>query len=156
MPKDASYHKAAIRYNEELAVFAENLSKKLENDEIKRWCRSVSRQHKVHAGHHRKALKRLKNSFRGRKNQEKNVTENAPKTIEQEQADFAAQMEAQENEPQQATPDAEPTESRPESDQPLDAPPVESNPNEGENNPDAEPVPAGVGTTILPGDGAAE
>jgi hypothetical protein len=96
MPKDASYHKAAIRYNEELAVFAENLAKKLDNDEIKRWARSVSRQHKLHAGHHRKALKRLKNSFRGRKNQEeKNLTEETPKSIEQEQADFAARMEEQ-------------------------------------------------------------
>jgi hypothetical protein len=148
MPKDASYHKAAIRYNEELAVFADNLSSKLENDEIQRWARSVSRQHKIHAGHHRKALKRLKNSLRGRrKNQEKNVTENATKTIEQEQAEFAASMEAQNiaggggsADPEDATP----TEERPES-QPTEPPPVEGTPDTGGENPEPQPVPAGVG-----------
>lgn len=147
MPKDASYHKAAIRYNEELATFSENLAKKLENDEIKRWARSVSRQHKLHAGHHRKALKRLKNSFRGRKrNQETNVTDNAPKSIEQEQADFAAKMEAQENAPENPTPEApaaEPTEERPES-EPTTPDPVENAPDT--DTPEPQPVSAGVGT----------
>ena len=151
MPKDASYHTAAIRYNEELAVFAEGLAKQLENDEIKRWARSVSRQHKLHAGHHRKALKRLKNSFRGRKHKkETHLTEEHPKSIEQEQADFAARMEAQDiaggggsADPEDTTtPAPSPVENDP---TPEPAPePVEDNP-DPEDAP--EPVSTGVGTT---------
>lgn len=59
MQKDASYHKAAIQYNEELADFAEGLADRLDHEEVSRWCRSISRQHKFHAGRHKKALSKL-------------------------------------------------------------------------------------------------
>jgi hypothetical protein len=59
MMKDASYHKSAIQYNEELADFAEGLSGRLEHPEVSRWARSVSKQHKFHAGRHKQALSKM-------------------------------------------------------------------------------------------------
>ena len=59
MHKDIIYHKSAIQYNEELADFAEALSDKLEHEEVARWARSVSKQHRFHAGRHKKALSKL-------------------------------------------------------------------------------------------------
>lgn len=59
MMKDASYHKSAIQYNEELAEFAEGLSSRLEHPEVSRWARSVSKQHKFHAGRHKQALSKM-------------------------------------------------------------------------------------------------
>lgn len=61
MLKDASYHKSAIQYNEELAIFAEGLSGRLEHPEVSRWARSVSKQHKFHAGRHKQALSKMEN-----------------------------------------------------------------------------------------------
>lgn len=59
IPKDASYHRSAVMYNEELAAFAEELSTRLPHEEVARWARSVSKQHKFHAGRHKKALAKL-------------------------------------------------------------------------------------------------
>jgi hypothetical protein len=56
MQKDISYHQSAIQYNEELADFAEDLSKRLENAEVAKWAQSVSKQHRFHAGRHKKSL----------------------------------------------------------------------------------------------------
>lgn len=89
MPKDVSYHKAAVRYNEELAIFAEDLADTLENEEVQRWCRSVSKQHKFHAGRHKRALDNLL---------DEDVDEDEPKTqtksIQDEQAEFAKEQES--------------------------------------------------------------
>lgn len=63
MQKDRSYHESAIEYNEELAEFAEELSDRLKSkygeQEPVRWSLSVAKQHKFHAGRHRKALQKL-------------------------------------------------------------------------------------------------
>lgn len=59
MHKDASYHRSAIQYNEELAEFAEELSGRLEHEEVARWARSVAKQHRFHAGRHKRALSKL-------------------------------------------------------------------------------------------------
>ncbi len=56
MQKDANYHESAIRYNEELAAFAEDLSERLKHEVIKQWSRAVAKQHRFHAGRHKKAL----------------------------------------------------------------------------------------------------
>jgi hypothetical protein len=65
MQKDRSYHEAAIKYNEELAEFAEDLSDRLKDEfgdkEPVRWALSVAKQHRFHAGRHEKALKKLEN-----------------------------------------------------------------------------------------------
>lgn len=59
MDKNISYHTSAIQYNEELANFAELLAERLEHEEVARWARSVSKQHRFHAGRHKKALSKL-------------------------------------------------------------------------------------------------
>lgn len=79
MQKDASYHKAAIQYNEELASFAADLSKKVDHDEVSKWCMSVSRQHEFHAGRHKKALAKLENKSQ---KLEKKTEEEKPKPAE--------------------------------------------------------------------------
>ena len=67
MQKDASYHRSAIQYNEELAEFAESLAGDLEDPEVARWSMSVSKQHRFHAGRHRKALAKLQTEEQGLK-----------------------------------------------------------------------------------------
>lgn len=59
MLKDRSYHESAIQYNEELAEFAEGLAERIEHEEVARWSRSVAKQHRFHAGRHKKALQKL-------------------------------------------------------------------------------------------------
>ena len=59
MLKTKSYHESAIVYNEKLAEFAEELSKKLVNEEVQRWCKAVGKQHRFHAKRHRAALERI-------------------------------------------------------------------------------------------------
>jgi rubrerythrin len=59
MEKDASYHKSAIQFNEELADFARELAQKLENEEVRRWARVTSKQHRYHANKHKKSLARI-------------------------------------------------------------------------------------------------
>lgn len=59
MQKDVNYHESAVEYNDELAKFADSLAGRLEHPEVQRWCRSVAKQHKFHAGRHQKALRKL-------------------------------------------------------------------------------------------------
>jgi hypothetical protein len=63
MQKDAAYYRSAIQYNEELSDFARGLADRLENPEVARWARSVSKQHKFHARLHKKSLARLENNM---------------------------------------------------------------------------------------------
>lgn len=65
MDKNISYHKSAIQYNEELADFAEALAGKLEHEEVARWALSVSKQHRFHAGRHKKALAKMQHNGTG-------------------------------------------------------------------------------------------
>lgn len=69
--KDASYHEAAIQYNESLAGHAEDVAKELDHPEVARWSRSVAKQHRFHAGRHRKALEKIQ-------------SKTGPKTVETE------------------------------------------------------------------------
>lgn len=59
MPRDVSYHKAAIQYNDELADFAEDLANRLEHEEVARWSRAVVKQHRFHSKCHNDALTQL-------------------------------------------------------------------------------------------------
>lgn len=59
MQKDQSYHESAIKYNEGIAEFAENLAPTLEHAEVQKWCTSVGKQHRFHAKRHRSALNKL-------------------------------------------------------------------------------------------------
>lgn len=59
MPKDSTYHRSAIQYNEALAVVAEEQADLVEDPEVKKWCRSVGKQHRFHAKRHRSALAKL-------------------------------------------------------------------------------------------------
>lgn len=65
MPKDVSYHEAAIQYNDELAEFAGDLATKLKHAEVARWSRAVQKQHEFHADRHKKALHKLKHEEKG-------------------------------------------------------------------------------------------
>jgi hypothetical protein len=62
MPKDASYHRAAVFYNEQLAIRAEKLVEELEHEEVSRWARSVGKQHRFHEGRHQRALDKIENA----------------------------------------------------------------------------------------------
>jgi len=57
--KDQAYHEAAILYNEGLAVAAENLAPSIDNEEVKRWCSAVGKQHRFHEKRHRSALQKI-------------------------------------------------------------------------------------------------
>lgn len=59
MHKDQTYHESAIQYNEGLAEYAENLAPTLENEEVRKWCTAVGKQHRFHAKRHRSALNKL-------------------------------------------------------------------------------------------------
>jgi len=59
MAKTASYHRAAVLYNQELADFAEALAERLEDPDVTKWCRSVAKQHQFHLGRHQRALAKV-------------------------------------------------------------------------------------------------
>lgn len=59
MQKNVSYHESAIQYNEELAKEAEKQERLVEHPEVKKWCRSVARQHRFHEKRHRSALAKM-------------------------------------------------------------------------------------------------
>lgn len=59
MQKDATYHKAAIQYNDELADFAATLAERLGHHVVAGWCRSVEKHHRFHSSRHRIALEKL-------------------------------------------------------------------------------------------------
>lgn len=64
MSKDASYHEAAVFYNEQLAIRAEELvteiGEKFGEVDPYRWARSVGKQHRFHEGRHKKALDKIR------------------------------------------------------------------------------------------------
>jgi hypothetical protein len=62
MQKDVTYHRSAIQYNDALAVIAEEQAELVEHPEVKKWCRSVGRQHRFHSKRHRSALAKLEKS----------------------------------------------------------------------------------------------
>lgn len=102
MQKDASYHKSAIEYNEEIAEFTEKLAERLEHEEVQRWSRSVARQHRFHAGRHQKALDKLQSSSAETVNTEDGGED---RVVEDERVvhkssvdgEFVSEAEAQEN-----------------------------------------------------------
>jgi hypothetical protein len=59
MQKNVSYHESAIQYNEELALEAEKQEQLVEHPEVKKWCRSVARQHRFHEKRHRASLAKM-------------------------------------------------------------------------------------------------
>ena len=59
MQKNVSYHESAIQYNEQLALEAEKQEQLVEHSEVKKWCRSVARQHRFHEKRHRSALAKM-------------------------------------------------------------------------------------------------
>ena len=59
MQKDISYHSSAVQYNEGLAEAAEKLAETVEHPEVKKWCKSVGKQHRFHAKRHAAALAKL-------------------------------------------------------------------------------------------------
>lgn len=145
MAKDASYHKAAIKYNESLAEAASKLAETLEHEVIKRWCRGVARQHRFHAMKHKKLLNRMENK---KMNEKKAVVETNdiaggggsadPEdnlSVEEQQRRFAERMENQGS-------DDDPTETPAPVDPAPAAPPVESSPDPEQA---AEPADGGAG-----------
>lgn len=64
MSKDASYHEAAVYYNEQLAIRAEELVTEIDEKfgevDPYRWARSVGKQHRFHEGRHKKALDKIR------------------------------------------------------------------------------------------------
>lgn len=70
--KDISYHSSAVKYNEGLAEAAERLAEEVENDEVKKWCKSVGKQHRFHAKRHAAALAKLENAKAKPEKAEKN------------------------------------------------------------------------------------
>lgn len=99
MLKDRNYHEAAVQYNEELAIFAEKLADKLKNDEIRRWCLSVAKQHRFHAGRHHRALNKMVEydvQYKGSPHvpieERHGQGESQKLTIAEEQAQFASRM----------------------------------------------------------------
>jgi rubrerythrin len=96
MTKDITYHTSAVQYNEGLADTAEKLADEVEDQQVAQWCRSVGRQHRFHAARHKSALEKLE---KGDVTPLQSTSEIQPKSIAEEQAEFAAQMQ-NENEEQ--------------------------------------------------------
>lgn len=139
MEKDATYHESAIRYNDELAQFADQLADTLEHTEVKRWCRSVAKQHKFHLGKHERALKRLNEK------EELEMNEQTPAATEPDEGIVVQTYDGQTLDDFEEATDAivdgameKAVESEPMAAAPIDA---------GSPNPEqaAEPVDAGVG-----------
>jgi Mn-containing catalase len=97
-PRGVAYHKSAIAYNEGMAARARELSAEVDDKEVKRWCRSVARQHDEHTAYHRKALSRLeKQKERKKLQRQRKKAKPRPKAQNEEalsQAEFAAEQEA--------------------------------------------------------------
>ncbi len=56
MKKDLSYYESAIKYNAAIAEFAEQVAPTLPNEEVRRWCSSLAKKHRIHEKRHRIAL----------------------------------------------------------------------------------------------------
>lgn len=108
MTKNAIYHESAVLYNEEFVEFSNNLADRVEDPEIKRWCRAIAKQHEYHADRHKRALRKMEreekkggkykpNRPRGSKSAP--TQDQNEKTVIEDQAEFAARMEAQEAQP---------------------------------------------------------
>jgi hypothetical protein len=83
------YHASAVQYNEGLALAAEEQANLVQDPVVKKWCRAIAKQHRFHLKRHRAALARLQ----GSKQPQSTDEESRPKTIAEEQAEFAAQKE---------------------------------------------------------------
>jgi len=59
MQKDQTYHESAIKYNEGIAEIAETLAPTLEDEQVRKWCTAVGKQHRFHAKRHRSALNKI-------------------------------------------------------------------------------------------------
>lgn len=61
-PRGIGYHESAIAYNKEMAKRARELanSDDVTDQEVKRWCRAIARQHDEHIPYHERALRRLR------------------------------------------------------------------------------------------------
>ena len=59
MARNPAYHQSAIIYNERLAEAAEELAPTIEDEEVRKSCTSVGKQHRFHAKRHRSALNKL-------------------------------------------------------------------------------------------------
>lgn len=57
--KDRVYHESAIIYNKELAEHAEELTSRIKDPTVRKWCQSVAKQHRFHEGRHTRALEKL-------------------------------------------------------------------------------------------------
>lgn len=90
MQKDASYHRSAVQYNEELEKFARELAKRLEHPQIKKWALSVARQHKFYRIRHKKALNYVTS--------QNNEQQKPELSIEEQQKQFAEEMASQNQE----------------------------------------------------------
>jgi hypothetical protein len=60
MKKDLSYYESAIEYNAGVADFAEQLAPTLSNEEVRRWCSSLAKKHRIHEKRHRIALETVR------------------------------------------------------------------------------------------------
>jgi hypothetical protein len=60
MKKDLSYYESAIEYNAGVAEFAETLAPTLQNEEVRRWCSSLAKKHRIHEKRHRIALETVR------------------------------------------------------------------------------------------------
>lgn len=63
--KDESYHESAVYYNEEVQKAIEKIAENIAHPVPRKWALSVARQHKYHAGRHRRALTKLREEGAG-------------------------------------------------------------------------------------------
>lgn len=83
-------HRDAVRYNQVIAEAAEGLLEELESEEIIKWVTGVARQHRFHENRHRSALAKLEQK---QEQQEQTDTPAEEKSIQEQQAEFAAEQE---------------------------------------------------------------
>lgn len=110
MAKNAVYHESAVLYNQKMATAANELVDEVEDPDVKKWCRSVAKQHEFHLERHEKSLDKLtrpktddKPKKKGRRNnrrrrnnrggQDNRPPRNRPQSEQEKQAEFAAQQE---------------------------------------------------------------
>lgn len=98
MGKSATKNEDAVVYNEELANLAEELAVRLEDEDVKKWCAAVAKQHRFHERRHRKALARRAEKNVEEEMSETNISEvhEAEPSVEEQQKIFAETFEDRE------------------------------------------------------------